>query len=59
MRRDEWEAVFALMEDYKAEHPEATDDEAYEAVCHYTTDRLAARLDQLKEQRRERLSSHA
>lgn len=31
-RRD-YESLFDLMEDYRAEHPDASDDECYEAVC--------------------------
>lgn len=59
MRRREMETVFDLMEDYKLEHPDASDDEAWDAVCAYTIDRIAARMDHIKEQNRERLTSHA
>jgi hypothetical protein len=42
-RRD-YESLFDLMEDYRTEHPEASDDECFEAVC---------RLDIEKERHRE------
>jgi hypothetical protein len=31
--RRAYESLFDLMEAYRAEHPEATDDECYEQVC--------------------------
>ena len=31
-RRD-YECLFDLMEDYRADHPDASDDECFEAVC--------------------------
>lgn len=46
--------LFDLMELYREEHPEATDDEAYEAVCMWNIDRAAARYDAIKEDRRDR-----
>lgn len=59
MNRREWNTVFDLMEDWRAEHPDATDEEAFEAVCQYTSDRIAYRIEQMKERNRERLSPHA
>lgn len=53
MTREDWDSVFDLMEDWREDHPDATDDEAYEAICQYNIDRTAARLDALKEQRRD------
>ena len=53
MTRNDAETLFDLMEIYKEEHPEATDDEAYEAVCIWNIDRIAARIDALKEERRD------
>jgi hypothetical protein len=32
--RRAYESLFDLMEEYRAEHPEVSDDEAYEAVCY-------------------------
>lgn len=53
MTRDDAETLFDLMELYREEHPGCTDDEAYEAVCIWNIDRYAARLDALKEARRD------
>lgn len=53
MTREDAETLFDLMELYHEEHPEATDDEAYEAVCIWNIDRIAARIDALKEARRD------
>lgn len=53
MTREDAETLFDLMELYKEEHPEATDDEAFEAVCMWNIDKYAARIDALKEQRRD------
>jgi len=33
MERRDYESLFDLMEEYRAAHPEADDDEAFEAVC--------------------------
>jgi len=44
MERRDYESLFDLMEEYRVEHPTASDDEAFEAVC---------RLDIEKERRRE------
>jgi len=33
MERRDYESLFDLMENYRIEHPEADDDEAFEAVC--------------------------
>lgn len=45
--------LFDLMEAYREEHPEATDEECFEAVCMWNIDRAAARIDALKEARRD------
>ncbi len=52
--------LFDLMEEWQNEHPDATDDEAFEAVCcHVIPDRYAAAFDQHKEDRRERFIDNA
>jgi hypothetical protein len=33
IERRAYESLFDLMEDYRAEHPEASEDECFEAVC--------------------------
>lgn len=53
MTREDAETLFDLMELYREEHPEATDDECFEAVCMWNIDRVAAIYDALKEQRRD------
>ncbi len=45
LERRDYESLFDLMEEYRIEHPEASDDEAFEAVCH---------IDIEKEKRRDR-----
>ena len=54
MTREDAETLFDLMEIYRAEHPGATDDECWEAVCMWNIDRVAAIADALKEERRDR-----
>lgn len=52
LERRAYDSLFDLMEDYRAEHPEATDDEVFEAVCfHIIPDRAA--IDYTKERRRD------
>jgi hypothetical protein len=34
IERRAYDSLFDLMEEYRAEHPEASDDEAYEATCY-------------------------
>lgn len=52
--RRTYETLFDLMERYQAEHPEATDDDCYEAVCFRRVPEIvSARLDQQKDARRE------
>jgi hypothetical protein len=34
MERRDYESLFDLMENYRIEHPGASDDECFEAVCH-------------------------
>jgi hypothetical protein len=43
--RRAYESLFDLMEEYRDEHPEATDDECFEAVCFGKS----AKKDQQKE----------
>lgn len=57
MTREDAETMFDLMELYREEHPDATDDECFEGVCQWNIDRTAARIDALKEQRREQYIS--
>jgi hypothetical protein len=33
LERRAYESLFDLMEDYRADHPDASDDECFEAVC--------------------------
>lgn len=54
MTREDAYTLFEAMEAYREEHPEATDDEAFNAVCLWSMDKTAARIDALKEQRRDR-----
>lgn len=54
LERRAYDSLFDLMEAYAAEHPEATDDQIYDAVCfHIIPDRDAAAIDYAKEKRRE------
>lgn len=54
LERRAYDCLFDLMEDYRAEHPDATDDEIYEAVCfHAIPDKVSAAVDYEKERRRE------
>ena len=53
MTREDAENLFDLMEAYREENPGATDDECYEIACRWNIDRTAARMDALKEQRRD------
>lgn len=56
IERRAYDSLFDLMEDYRAEHPEATDDQIYDAVCFHTIpDKVSAARDYEKEKRRERL----
>lgn len=48
MTREDAETLFDLMEIYREEHPDATDDECYAAVCVWNIDRVAARMSALK-----------
>jgi hypothetical protein len=54
MTYEDAETLFDLMELYREEHPDATDDECFEAVCAWNIDRAAARIDALKERRHDR-----
>lgn len=49
----DFETLFDVMESYRAEHPEATDEECFEAVCLWSIDKTEARIDALKEDRRD------
>ncbi len=51
MTREDAETLFDLMEVYRSEHPEATDEECFEAVCLWNLDLVAARLIALEERR--------
>ena len=52
-RRRSYDSMFDMMEQYAAEHPGATDDEIYDAVCfRVIPDRIAAQVDQMKDERR-------
>lgn len=52
-RRRAWASMFDLMEQYQADHPEASDDEAFEAVCfRVIPERNAAIYDYEKDRRR-------
>lgn len=53
MTRRDFETLFDRMEEYRAEHPNASDDEAFEYICRWNTDRQTARIEALKEDRRE------
>lgn len=55
LERRAYDSLFDLMEDYRAEHPEATDDEIYDAVCFSVIpNRISAAIDYEKERRRDR-----
>lgn len=43
--RRAYESLFDLMEDYRIEHPDATDDECFEAVCFHRHHIKDARRD--------------
>ncbi len=52
-RRRSYESMFDLMEEARTEHPDATDDEIYDIVCYrMIPDRIAAQVDQMKDERR-------
>lgn len=51
LERRAYDSLFDLMEAYREEHPEATDDECYESVCFHTP--LKAARDYAKETRRD------
>lgn len=54
IERRAYDSLFDLMEEYRAEHPEATDDQIYDAVCfHAIPDKVSVTLDYAKEKRRE------
>jgi hypothetical protein len=54
LERRAYASLFDLMEEYRGEHPDATDDECYEAVCFgVIPDRVSAAVDYEKERRRE------
>lgn len=53
MTREDAYTLFEAMEAYREEHPDATDEECFEAVCMWSIDRTAARIDALKEERRD------
>lgn len=52
LERRAYDSLFDLMEAYAADHPEATDDEIYDAVCfHIIPDKVFAVRDYAKEKR--------
>lgn len=51
LERRAYDSLFDLMEAYRADHPEATDDECYESVCFHTP--LKAARDYAQETSRE------
>jgi hypothetical protein len=54
LERRAYASLFDLMEEYRGEHPDATDDEVYDAVCfHIIPNRVSAAADYAKEKRRE------
>ena len=53
MTREDAETLFDLMEIYRDEHPGATDDECYQGVCLWSLSKTEARIDALRENRRE------
>lgn len=54
LERRAYDSLFDLMEQYRADHPEATDDQIYDAVCfHIIPDKVSAAIDYEKERRRE------
>lgn len=51
-RRRSYYSVFDMMEDYRAEHPDATDDEIWDVVCfRIIPDRYSRAYDQMKDAR--------
>lgn len=44
LERRAYESLFDLMEDYRADHPDASDDECFEAVCFGRTARNAEEI---------------
>ena len=54
LERRSYESLFDLMEEYRDEHPDATDDEAFEYVCfHRVPEIVSHHIDVEKEKRRE------
>ena len=51
LERRAYDSLFDLMDAFQKEHPEATDDEAYAAVCFHNFPKQPA--DYAKEKRRE------
>jgi len=51
LERRAYDSLFDLMEEFRADHPEATDDECYESVCFHTP--LKAARDYAQETRRD------
>lgn len=54
MTREDAETLFDLMEIYRSEHPDASDDECFEAVCRWNIDPETARIEALREARHDR-----
>lgn len=53
MTREDAYFLFEAIEVYMEEHPGCTEDEAYDVVCMWNIDKEAARIDALKEERRD------
>lgn len=49
MTREDAETLFDLMEIFREEHPEATDDECYQGVCLWSLSKTEARMHSLRE----------
>ena len=54
MNREDAYFLFEAIEVYMEEHPGCTDEDALEAICQWNIDLTAARIDALKEERRDR-----
>jgi hypothetical protein len=57
--REWWQDMDDEMVDYRTEHPDADDMECWEAISNRQIDRMAAKIDRDKENRRERFTPNA
>jgi hypothetical protein len=53
MKRRDYNRLFELMQEYQDQHPEASDDEAFEVACWMQTDHRAYQIDQMKDRKRD------